>query len=180
MLTLAQEEQLLRLARRSLEARVRRLGAIEADVHVANGGGWGAFVTISSGGELRGCLGRSSSDRPLSQLIDELARAVADSDPRFDPVRPEELPSISLEVSVLGPEREIVSISEIEIGRHGLVVEQGTRRGLLLPQVPGEHGWDRAAFVEHTCLKAGLARDAWQRGARLFVFEAHVFGEGEP
>ena len=104
--------------------------------------------------------------------------ACSDSDPRFDPVQARELPDITLEVSVLTPEREIASIDEIEIGRHGLIIEQGSRRGLLLPQVPTEHGWDRATFVAQTCLKAGLSPDAWRRGARMFVFEAQVFGEG--
>ncbi len=79
--------------------------------------------------------------------------------------------------SVLTPEREVSRIEDIDIGRHGLIVEQGSRRGVLLPQVPMEHGWDRAAFVQHTCLKAGLAFDAWRCGAKMFVFEAEVFAE---
>ena len=93
---------------------------------------------------------------------------------------PSPLPSsieIDIEISVLTPEREVRSITEIEIGRHGLIVEQGRRRGLLLPQVATEQGWDRETFVEHTCRKATLASDAWLHGARLFVFEAQVFGE---
>jgi len=80
---------------------------------------------------------------------------------------------------VLTPEQEILSVTEIEVGRHGLIVEHAGRRGLLLPQVPIEHGWDRETFVAHTCLKAGVSTDAWRRGARLFVFEAQVFGEGD-
>ena len=78
---------------------------------------------------------------------------------------------------MLTREREIQSVDEIEVGTHGLIVEQGTSRGLLLPQVPGEQGWDRDTFLDHTCLKAGLAADAWRRGARIFVFEAQMFGE---
>jgi uncharacterized protein (TIGR00296 family) len=89
----------------------------------------------------------------------------------------QELANIGFEISVLTREREIQSVEEIEIGRHGLIVEQGGSRGLLLPQVPTELGWDRDAFLDHTCLKAGLAADAWRRGARIFVFEAQVFGE---
>jgi uncharacterized protein (TIGR00296 family) len=92
-------------------------------------------------------------------------------------VRPEELQDIRLEISVLTPEREVRAVSEIEVGRHGLIVEKGARRGLLLPQVATEHGWDRDTFVAQTCLKAGLAEDAWRHGARMFVFEAQVFGE---
>ena len=68
-------------------------------------------------------------------------------------------------------------MAEIEIGRHGLIVEHGSHRGLLLPQVPVEHGWDRDTFLEHTCLKAGLSRNQWRKGARICVFEAEVFGE---
>ena len=95
-------------------------------------------------------------------------------------VTPQELDGISFEISVLTREREIESVDEIEVGRHGLIVERGTSRGLLLPQVPTEHGWDRDTFLDHTCLKAGLPADAWKRGARIFVFEAEVFGERAP
>ena len=137
----------------------------------------GAFVSIFSDGELRGCLGRLNSHLPIARLVAQLAQAVADSDPRFDRVTPQELAAIAFEISVLTREREVESVEEIEIGRHGLIVEQGGSRGLLLPQVPGELGWDRDAFLDHTCLKAGLAVDAWRRGARIFVFEAQVFGE---
>ena len=169
---------LLDLARRALEARVER----RSPPPVERGGAldWecGAFVTIHCHGELRGCLGRIEVDAPLAETITHLAAVVSDSDPRFAPVSPHELPDIDLEISVLTPEREIQSIDEIEIGRHGVVIEQGRRRGLLLPQVATEHGWDRETFVGHACLKASLPRDAWRHGARVFVFEAQVFGEG--
>ena len=89
----------------------------------------------------------------------------------------DEVDEVDIEISVLTPEREIASVDEIEIGRHGLIVQQGHRRGLLLPQVATEYGWDVDTFVGHTCLKAGLPTDAWRSGARLFVFEALVFGE---
>ena len=112
-------------------------------------------------------------------MIHHLAQEVADSDPRFAPVRAGELDRITLEVSVLSPEQEIHTIDDIELGRHGLIVEQGSRRGLLLPQVPAEHDWDRETYVAQTCLKAGLPTDAWRHGARIFTFEAEVFGEGE-
>jgi AmmeMemoRadiSam system protein A len=176
MVTPEMQRQLLTIAREALEARVRRTPVPKPDVsedHPRHG----AFVTIFCKGELRGCLGRLTSDLPLLHLVVHLAQEVADADPRFERVRPGELDEILLEVSVLTPEREILSVDEIEVGRHGLIVEQGSRRGLLLPQVPTEHGWDRDTFLDHTCLKAGLAADAWQRGARIFVFEAQVFGE---
>jgi AmmeMemoRadiSam system protein A len=177
LLTTEAQRLLLRVARRALEARVRRLRVPEPDTTGANQPPQGAFVTIFHRDDLRGCLGRITSDLPLPGLIHHLAQEVADSDPRFDPVRPGELEAISIEVSVLTPEREIQAVAEVEIGRHGLIVERGWQRGLLLPQVAVEHAWDRETFVAHTCLKAGLTADAWQHGARMFVFEAQVFGE---
>jgi AmmeMemoRadiSam system protein A len=173
------QQRLLDLARRALEARVHHAGLPDIDGSLAPDVRRGAFVSIFHDGELRGCLGRLNSQLPIARLVAQLAQAVADSDPRFDRVTPQELTGIDLEISVLTREREIVSVEEIELGRHGLIVEQGTNRGLLLPQVPSEHGWDRDAFLVHTCLKAGLAADAWRRGARIFVFEAQVFGERE-
>jgi AmmeMemoRadiSam system protein A len=180
MLTRDTQRRLLAIARAALEARVRGTRVPESGSQGANQPGQGAFVTIFCNGELRGCLGRLTSDWPLPDLVRHLAQDVADSDPRFTPVAPHELKDIALEVSVLTPEREIRSIDEIELGRHGLIVEQGSRKGLLLPQVPTEHEWDRETFVSQTCLKAGLPADAWRHGARLLVFEAQVFGEGEP
>jgi AmmeMemoRadiSam system protein A len=171
------QRRLLVLARQALEARVRRQLPDTPD-----GGGaldWqrGAFVTIHCRGDLRGCLGRIEPDAPLAATVAHLAAIVADSDPRFEPVSPEELQDIALEISVLTPEHEIHSIEELEIGRHGLIVEQGARRGLLLPQVALEQQWDRETFASHTCLKAALPADAWRHGARLLVFEAQIFAE---
>jgi AmmeMemoRadiSam system protein A len=180
MLTRETRQQLLQIAHDALEARVRRRPAPGRDpTAAALCLCQPAFVTIFCKGELRGCLGRLTPEMTLPDLVSHLAREVADSDPRFDPVRLEELNDISLEISVLTPEREIRTVSEIEIGRHGLIVEKGSRRGLLLPQVATEHGWDRDKFVAQACLKAGLAIDAWRHGARIFVFEAQVFGEAD-
>ena len=170
--------RLLALARQALEARVRRLPPPSCPYGGVFDLPRGAFVTIQHRGELRGCLGRLEPQR-LADTILHLAAVVSDSDLRFDPVQSHELSDVDLEISILTPEWEIASIDEIEIGRHGLIVEQGYRRGLLLPQVPVEHDWRVMTFLEHTCLKAGLPRDAWQRGACLKVFEAEVFGEQE-
>ena len=177
MIGVADQRRLLAYARRAFEARVRRQAppALERgglfDVHA------GAFVTIHNRGELRGCLGRIEPRAPLIETIVDLAASVSDSDPRFDAVSLLELADLDIEISILTPEREIQSIDEIEVGRHGLIVEDGYRRGLLLPQVATDHAWDRETFVSHTCLKAALPADAWRRGARVFVFEADVFGE---
>lgn len=140
----------------------------------------GAFVTIHSRGLLRGCLGRIETKEPLGETVRQLGASVADSDPRFEPVTPNELGQIDIEISVLTPEREVGSISDVEPGRHGVIIELGFKRGLLLPQVAIEQAWDAEAFVSHTCCKAGLPPDAWRHGARIFVFEAQVFGERAP
>lgn len=171
------QQRLLALARRALEARVRRQPPPRPERGGALDWTRGAFVTIHEHGDLRGCLGRIETEIPLGETIAHLAASVADSDPRFEPVSPRELHDIDVEISVLSPEQEIQSIDEIEIGRHGLIVEQGPRRGLLLPQVATEQHWDRHTFVSHTCLKAALPADAWRHGARILIFEAQVFGE---
>jgi AmmeMemoRadiSam system protein A len=177
MLSPADCDRLLRLARRSLEARVRR----EPPPPREDGGGldlpMGVFVTIHTKGDLRGCLGRLEHDRPIAENVAHLAAVVSDSDPRFPPLRASELADTVIEISALAPEIEVRDVTGIEIGRHGLIVEQRYRRGLLLPQVAIEHGWDRETFLNHTCIKAGLPPDAWRHGARLFTFEAQVFGE---
>ncbi len=178
-LTADDRQTLLRLARLALEARVRGDAPPAPDATGALATRCGAFVSIHRHGDLRGCLGRLTQDMPLAQVVVHLAGIVADSDPRFEAVTPDELDALAIEISVLTPEREIGSIAEIEIGRHGLIAQQGYRRGLLLPQVATENGWGVERFVEHTCLKAGLPRDAWRAGARLFVFEADVFSEDE-
>jgi AmmeMemoRadiSam system protein A len=177
MITQDDQQRLLTLARQALDARVSR----QRPPDVAAGGALAlrraAFVSIHCHGDLRGCLGRLTLEMPLGETVVQLATVVADSDPRFSAVVSSELPDLRIEISVLTPPREVASAEEIEIGRHGLIVEDGNRRGLLLPQVASERGWDRETFLEHTCLKAGLPRDAWKQRARILVFEAQVFGE---
>jgi uncharacterized protein len=177
MLTAEDQQRLVKLARQALEAHVRGQAAPARE-----GGGvldepLGAFVSIHNEDELRGCLGRLDVNAPLAETVADLAAVVSDSDPRFQPVSPAELPSLDVEISVLTPEREIASIDEIEVGRHGLIIERGYRRGLLLPQVATEHGWDVETFLVQTCLKAGLPEDAWRSGAHIWIFEAQVFSE---
>lgn len=172
-----QQFLLLSLARQALEARVAGFGAPEVQCVGPLALRCGAFVSIHRGDDLRGCLGRLTSDWPLGRTIVHLGGAVADRDPRFSPVMPSELLLLQIEISLLTPERPVASIEDIEVGRHGLVVEHGYARGLLLPQVATGHGWNRETFLEHTCIKAGIPRDAWKNGARIRVFEAHVFAE---
>ena len=137
----------------------------------------GAFVTIRIKGQLRGCIGYPEPELPLMDVIERCAVSAAISDPRFPALSVAEWSDIHLEVSVLGPIEPVTDIGDVVVGRDGLIVEFGRRRGLLLPQVAIEWNWTAAEFASQTCVKAGLPGDAWQKGAKLFRFEAEVFGE---
>jgi uncharacterized protein len=138
----------------------------------------GAFVTLKSRDELRGCIGHITAAEPLVETVKEVARSSAFEDPRFPPLSPFEWSDISIEISVLSPFVAITDPGTIEVGVHGIMIRKGGRSGLLLPQVATEQGWDRDAFLAHACMKAGLPRDAWrQPDARIEVFTAVVFGE---
>jgi AmmeMemoRadiSam system protein A len=137
----------------------------------------GAFVTLRMNGLLRGCIGYPEPDLPLVDVVERCSVSAAIGDPRFPSLTKEEWNDVQLELSVLGPIEPVDDIQGVTIGRHGLIVELGRRRGLLLPQVAVEWGWNAVEFAAQTCTKAGLPRDAWQKGAKLFKFEAEVFGE---
>ncbi|MBN1480938.1 AmmeMemoRadiSam system protein A [candidate division KSB1 bacterium] len=138
----------------------------------------GAFVTLHNDGVLRGCIGYVFAYKPLVETVKEMAVAAAMRDPRFVPVDQEELPFVDIEISVLSPLRDIRDIQEIEIGIHGLYISRGAYSGLLLPQVALEYNWDREAFLEQTCRKAGLPLNAWQdEETSIKIFSAQVFGE---
>lgn len=136
----------------------------------------GAFTTIYSQGQLRGCVGYVFPVASVYRTVVETARAAAFEDTRFSPVTLADGPGLEISLSILSPLKAITP-DEVEIGVHGLVVNQGGRRGLLLPQVPVEHQWDRVTFIEQTCRKAGLPVDAWRKGATLEAFMAEVFGD---
>lgn len=137
----------------------------------------GAFVTLRADGALRGCIGHVEADEPLGAVVARSAVAAGGSDPRFVGVTAAELPRLRIEISILGPLAPVSSLDEIAVGRDGLVVELGWNRGLLLPQVAREWKWDRDTFVMETCRKAGLPADAVKKGAKIWRFEAEVFGE---
>jgi len=139
----------------------------------------GAFVTLHENGALRGCIGMVMAVQPLDETVREMARAAAVEDSRFEPVTEAELEKLQLEISVLSPMFEIAP-EDVVVGRHGLMVSYGGRRGLLLPQVAPEWGWDRETLLAQTCRKAGLPAEQWKRGATLEAFTAEVFGEAEP
>jgi AmmeMemoRadiSam system protein A len=174
--TQEERELLLQLAHRSIEAALsgRKLDLTPPSPHL--GEMRGAFTTLHLDGRLRGCIGYVMPVHPLFQTVAETALAAAFDDPRFQPVTPEEAPHLKVEISVLSPLRPIRP-EEVVTGVHGLIVSRGSRRGLLLPQVPLEWNWDRETFLSQTCLKAGLPPDAWMQDIDLQAFTAEVFGE---
>ncbi len=138
-----------------------------------------AFVTVRCFGKLRGCIGRTNSTEPLAETVTQCAISAALDDPRFAPLAPGDIPGLEIEISVLS-EMTPISATAIEPGKHGLLVVQGPRRGLLLPQVALEHHWSAERFLAETCQKAGLARDAFRDPeTKLFGFTAEVFSEAE-
>ena len=138
----------------------------------------GVFTTLYLIGLLRGCVGHPTALMPLYRAVTESARAAAFEDPRFPPVVLGEAREVKISLSVLSPLTPILP-AQIEVGRHGLLISGGSGRGLLLPQVPLEHGWDRNTFLEQTCRKAGLPTDAWRNGAKIKIeaFTAEVFAD---
>lgn len=177
---LTEEEQktLLVLARQALEVGVRGRAVLKemSNPTPALMEPRGAFVTLREHGQLRGCIGHVQTSEPLYKTVRECAVASALSDPRFVPVTPNEVSHLHIEISVLSQPQEIAP-EQIVIGEHGLIISQGRRRGLLLPQVPITWKWDRVQFLEETCVKAGLPKDAWLHGARIEAFTAEVFEE---
>jgi AmmeMemoRadiSam system protein A len=177
MTTEADRRALLDLARQAVAARVAHQPLPSPPLVGPLARKGGAFVTLHLHKELRGCIGHIGEDEELGRVIPRCAAAACSEDPRFPPLTADELGNVDVELSLLGPLERIEGPDQIEIGRHGLVAELGWKRGLLLPQVAIEWGWDREAFLAHTCHKAGLPRDAWKQGATLYRFEAEVFGE---
>jgi len=180
----AQEKTyLLKTARASLETYLKtgKIPDFPAPDSAALKENRGAFVTLTWHGGLRGCIGRIVGDTPVYKVIPEFAVHAAVDDPRFPMVTYQELKDIYIEISVLTPFLEVKNLDEIEVGKHGLMITRGVfTAGLLLPQVPGEFGWDRTTFLEQVCAKAGLPADAYKdKSAKLEKFSALVFSEEE-
>jgi AmmeMemoRadiSam system protein A len=175
-----QKVTLLKLARQAIETYVREGKVIEPEVKDIRLRAAGAsFVTITVGNHrLRGCIGNLLPYLPLYKSVIQNAISACSRDPRFPPMRPEELKGMEVEISVLSPMEPVQDIDEIQIGKHGLYLIKGNHSGVLLPQVPVEFGWDRETFLKQLAVKAGLKPDDW-RGARLYRFTAEVFSERE-
>jgi AmmeMemoRadiSam system protein A len=170
-------QRMLQLARNAIASHLERHTPVGSTLEGRLADIGGAFVSLHSGGNLRGCIGHIEADEPLGVVVPRCAVAACSADPRFPPVVAAELELLDIELSLLGPLEQVNAIDEILVGRDGLVVESGWRRGLLLPQVATAWNWDVAAFLEHACRKAALPPDAWKRGATLWRFEAEVFSE---
>jgi len=181
-LTATEKTGLLAIARAAVEGSVRegQLPAFDVStIPAALKAPGGAFVTLNAEGELRGCIGRFDASEPLYQVVRQMAVAAASKDPRFSPVRPEELGGIRIEISVLTPMRRISSAEEFEPGKHGIYIQKGGRSGTFLPQVAQATGWTREELLGHCSQdKAGIGWDGW-KDAELYVYEALVFGEHE-
>ncbi len=169
---------LLRLAHEAISSTLeqREISLVPPSPHLAEPRG--AFTTLYYRGDLRGCVGYVFPVTSLYRTVAESARGAAFDDSRFSPVTSDQAPELRVSLSVLSP-LQPVQAEQVEIGRHGLLISLGYCRGLLLPQVPVEHGWDRIAFLEQTCRKAGLPLDAWKTGAKLQAFTAEVFADPE-
>ena len=179
-LTPAEKQELLKIARKSVETAVRekKVYSPPADEPEALRNARGAFVTLKEHGDLRGCIGYMSPMKPLAETVRDVARYAALEDRRFRPVSESELGILEYEISVLSPLRKVEDINQIHVGQHGLLIRKGEYEGVLLPQVPTEEGWNRNTFLEQVCVKAGLPQQAWKdEDADLFMFSALVFAE---
>ena len=181
-LTETEKRRLLEVARQTLEARF----GLAKPPNLVPGGSetltapTACFVTLKLKGRLRGCIGELEPRQPLIEAVASRAIAAAEQDPRFTPVTADELRKIAIEISAMSPLRKVDSPDEIVVGKHGVVVKQGFRSGVFLPQVAPEQGWDRDTMLTILCTeKAGLPGDAWKKGAELWVFTANVFSEEE-
>jgi AmmeMemoRadiSam system protein B/AmmeMemoRadiSam system protein A len=139
----------------------------------------GVFVTINKKGQLRGCIGYIKGQAPIYQAVVRNTINAATRDPRFYPMNTAEIKDVTIEISIMSPLKKIDSLDEIKVGTHGLYLVKGENSGILLPQVPGQYGWDKKTFLEQLSNKAGLAKNAYKEGADIFIFSAQVFGEKE-
>ena len=180
-----QQVKLLRLARRTIahyfeddeEPSIDMESEFSDEVFMEK---CGAFVTIHIDGKLRGCIGNIKGIKNIPETVMEMSKASSFQDPRFPPLTREEFRKIDIEISIMTPIEEVKDISDIVVGRDGLIISNGYKSGLLLPQVATEYNWNVNRFLENTCYKAGLPGDAWKwKDTKIEKFSAQVFGEIE-
>lgn len=175
------KQELLRIARRSIECKLTKNGYHPQSNHEMLNCERGAFVTIKHKDDLRGCLGRfDSNGLPLCKLVAELAAESAVHDNRFTPLSINELPDTSISISVLSTQKKVNSPDDIEVGKHGIMIKNGYQNGTLLPQVATERNWTVIEFLEHTCIKANLHKDAWHEpDTEIYIYSADVFSDDD-
>jgi len=175
-LTPEEKKELLHIAREAIKLLIRENKLLNYEPQYSNLlTNRGAFVTLKKRGQLRGCIGFIEPILPLYQTVIQAALYAAYRDQRFPPVTAEELKDLEVEISVLSPLKKIKNPDLVKVGKHGLVISKGDKRGLLLPQVPVDNRWSRETFLQEACLKSGLPPDAWKQGAEIYIFEAIVF-----
>ncbi|MFH1941296.1 MAG: AmmeMemoRadiSam system protein B [bacterium] len=176
-----EKEKLFRIAKQSIDCALQRMNPPDFSVGESNLlQKRGVFVTLQNEGRLRGCIGHFEADYPLYEIVSQMAVAAATQDYRFryDPITLTEMKDIDIKISVLSAMKKVDSIDEIEVGKHGIWIRQGNRGGTYLPEVATEMGWNRVEFLEHCCVeKAGLPRDAWKRGADVYIYSSQILSE---
>jgi len=181
MLSVKDKKKLLEIARESIRSYLENRERPSFDIEEKElRQKRGAFVTLNINGRLRGCIGRIIADKSLYETISQMAIQAAFYDPRFPQLREEEFKNVEIEISILSELKKIEDIKEIKVGTDGILIKKGYHQGLLLPQVATEYSWNRKTFLEHTCLKADLNKDAWDdKDTEIYIFSAEVFLEGE-
>lgn len=175
-----QQIKLLKLARKTISEKLKIDEKIDApdfqdEIFMEKAG---AFVTIHLNKQLRGCIGYIQGVQPIPETVKEVSASSAFRDPRFTPLSDKEYKDIDIEISIMSPIEDVTDVDDIVVGRDGLIISRGHKRGLLLPQVPVEQGWDKTEFLTHTCYKAGLDGDSWKKeGVKIEKFSAQVFSE---
>ena len=182
VLTDDEKRELLRIARATLREFLRsgrippgkpHRESLLADANV--------FISLEYDGVLRGYTGTAEAGKPIYRVVQETTVAAANGDEQFTPIQEKELDDLRIEISVLGPSQKITTVEDIEVGNHGIVVQQGEQRGLLLPQVAAKHHWDAETFLGKTCIQAGLDKDAWRDAPTIAeAFTVQVFGDPFP
>lgn len=180
--TLEEKEELLKLARKTIENYLK-----DGSKDYPDGDNEkfrekrGVFVTLHNHGELRGCIGYPLPIKPLIDAVVDNAVSAATEDYRFRSVSTDELKDIDIEISILTVPQKVGSYKDVKVGRDGIIITKGTMKGLLLPQVPVEQGWNLEEYISYGCMKAGLSSDEWQRGSGVEIetFRGFVFGEKE-
>lgn len=183
MLSREEKDYLLKLCRKTLEVYFQgksfKLEPPPKEVYPHLYEKKGVFVTLTKDELLRGCIGILQGEKPLYEEVCEVVLSSAFRDPRFPPLREEELEEIEIEISILSPLLR-ARPEDVEVGRHGIYIKKGSSRGLLLPQVATEYNWDRETFLKHGCLKAGLPENCLEDPeTEFYIFTAEVFSERE-